>query len=34
MTAKHTAESVVDNTVDGVKKIGSKIKDMAQSILE
>ena len=34
MTAKHTAESVVDNTVDGVKKIGSKIKDIAQSILE
>ena len=34
MTAKHTAESVVDNTVDGVKKIGSKIKDMAQSMLE
>ena len=34
MTAKHTAESVVDNTVDGVKKIGSKIKDLAQSMLE
>ena len=34
MTAKHTAESVVENTVDGVKKIGSKIKDMAQSMLE
>ena len=34
MTAKHTAETVLDNTVDGVKKIGSKIKDAAQSILE
>ena len=34
LTAKHTAESVVDNTVDGVKKIGSKIKGMAQSMLE
>ena len=34
MATKHTAETVLDNTVDGVKKIGSKIKDAAQSILE